>query len=162
MGKLREMWESNDGPIPGENYTSDTRNYPWHREPDIKDLDEAVDLFIEKVVKDPKRGPGVVAMLDLGVPISDIASIFVKQGLMNGKWTVDYAIMVAGPIARIIQMMANHAEIEYTTGWEDERETPTAAYFKPVDNPIEEEVSVAPEPELEQTGFLAPPETLEG
>ena len=27
------------GPIPGENFTSDERNYPWHRPPEYTDMD---------------------------------------------------------------------------------------------------------------------------
>ena len=27
------------GPIPGENFTSDERNYPWHRPPEYTDTD---------------------------------------------------------------------------------------------------------------------------
>ena len=29
-----------DAPIAGENFTSDTRNYPWHRPPEITDYDD--------------------------------------------------------------------------------------------------------------------------
>ena len=34
-----------DAPIPGENYTAETKNYPWHRPPDIVDYDEAIDFI---------------------------------------------------------------------------------------------------------------------
>ena len=33
-----------DGPIPGENFTSETKNYPWHRPPEITDYDEALEF----------------------------------------------------------------------------------------------------------------------
>ena len=33
-------------PIPGANYTSDTRNYPWHRPSDITTYDEAVSVLV--------------------------------------------------------------------------------------------------------------------
>ena len=29
-----------DAPIAGANYAADTRNYPWHRPPDITEYDE--------------------------------------------------------------------------------------------------------------------------
>lgn len=126
----QENWDKNAGPIPGENFTSNTKNYPWHRPPEITNINKAVELFTEKVLRDPKRGPGVLTLLEMGVPISTIVSIFVKQGIMGGKWSVDYAILVAGPIARIIEMMAKGADVEYTTGWEDENTSPTLSYFK--------------------------------
>ena len=37
-----------NAPIPGANYTSDTRNYPWHRPPDITDVDEALEHIMER------------------------------------------------------------------------------------------------------------------
>jgi hypothetical protein len=170
----KENWEKNDGPIPGENFTSNTKNYPWHRPPDITNMDKAVELFLDKVVRDKKRGPGVITLLNMGVPISTVTSIFVKQGIMGGKWTTDYAILVAGPIARIIEMMAKGAGIEYITGWEDENTAPTMSYFDKLNNPepmdsqsILQEAQSLPEPEVspaegapETGGLLQPPQEL--
>ena len=158
----KKNWEKNDGPIPGENFTSNTKNYPWHRPPEVKNMDEAVDLFIDRVVKDKKRGPGLMTLLEMGVPISTVTSIFVKQGIMGGKWTPDYAILVAGPIARIIEMMANSSGIDYVKGWEDEDNTPTASYFKDVEPDPEVTPMMVEETEEvvsleDQGGLLTPP-----
>ena len=38
-----------DFPIAGANYAADTRNYPWHRPPDIVSYDEGVDYLIRKM-----------------------------------------------------------------------------------------------------------------
>ena len=38
-----------DFPIAGANYAADTRNYPWHRPPDIVNYDEGVDYLIRKM-----------------------------------------------------------------------------------------------------------------
>ena len=38
-----------EGPIPGENYLTDTKNYPWHRPPDLVDYDEAVSYMLDKI-----------------------------------------------------------------------------------------------------------------
>ena len=170
----KENWEKNDGPIPGENFTSNTKNYPWHRPPDITNMDKAVELFLDKVVRDKKRGPGVITLLEMGVPISTITSIFVKQGIMGGKWSTDYAILVAGPIARIIEMMAKGAKVDYVKGWEDENNSPPMSYFdelqdpEPMDEPdIIQEAQALPEPEAaapagppESGGLMQPPQEL--
>lgn len=128
---LKEMWESNDGPIPGENYTSDTKNYPWHRKPEITDLDDAIDFFVKKVLGNKKKANGLVTLVEMGVPISTATDIFVTQGIGGGKWTPDFAIMMAGPIARIIEMMVRGAGVkDYVKGWEDEETLPTKTYFE--------------------------------
>jgi len=38
-----------EAPIPGANFTADTRNYSWHRPPDLVDYDEAVGYMIDKI-----------------------------------------------------------------------------------------------------------------
>lgn len=161
----QENWDKNDGPIPGENFTSNTKNYPWHRPPEIKNMNKAVELFIKKVVRDPKRGPGVMTLLEMGVPISTVTTIFVKQGIMGGKWSVDYAILVAGPIARIIEMMAKGEKLDYIKGWEDEDDTPTPSHFKQVEMDeqanipdVVEPVEAPPAPVAEAAPQGIPPE----
>lgn len=131
MGNLKAAWETNDGPIPGENFTSNTKNYPWHRPPEIKDLDEGVDFFVKKVVADKKKANGLITLIEMGFPISTTVDIFLTQGISGGKWTPDFALLLAGPIARIIEMMAKGAGIkDYVRGWEDETKIPTATFFK--------------------------------
>ena len=57
-----------DGPIPGENYTSDTKNYPWHRPPEYDDLDKAIE-YIGKRLTNQEYAVGVLTMLEAGIPI---------------------------------------------------------------------------------------------
>ena len=42
-----------DGPIPGANFTSDERNWPWHRAPDITDTDEALETILLPSLQKP-------------------------------------------------------------------------------------------------------------
>lgn len=104
-----------DGPIPGENFTSDTRNYPWHRPPEIESLNEAVEWSIEKLT-DERGSMGLLALIQSGMTIAQATDIFVTSGIGKGKWTPDYAILLAGPVARIIEMMAKGYEIDYDMG----------------------------------------------
>ena len=94
-----------DGPIPGENYTSDTKNYPWHRPPEITDYDEAV-AYSMKTLTDPEVGFKFMSILEAGYSIATVTDIFVTQGIGNGKWTPDYAVLIAGPVARTLDIMA--------------------------------------------------------
>lgn len=128
---LKAAWEVNDGPIPGENFTSNTKNYPWHRPPEIKDIDEGIDFFIKRVVSDKKKSAGLMTLIEMGFPITTATDIIVTQGIANGKWTPDFAILLAGPVARIIEMMAKGAGIkDYVKGWEEDTDVPTSAFFE--------------------------------
>lgn len=104
-----------NGPIPGENYTSDTRNYPWHRPPEFDDLNEAVEWSMEKLT-DEHGSMGLLSLIQGGMTIAQATDIFVTSGIGKGKWTPDYAILLAGPIARIIEMMAKGYDIKYEMG----------------------------------------------
>lgn len=118
-----------DGPIPGENYTSDTKNYPWHRPPEYKDIDKAMDAVGKRLLK-RKSAMGILSMIEGGVDIATITQMFLMSGVGAGKWTVDFAILLAGPTARLIELMAKGYEIEYNLGIDEEDiYVPTKALF---------------------------------
>ena len=94
-----------DGPIPGENYTSDTKNYPWHRPPEYDDLDKAIE-YIGKRLTNQEYAVGVLTMLEAGIPIVDLTQMFLMSGVGACKWTLDFALLLAGPTAHIIQIIA--------------------------------------------------------
>jgi hypothetical protein len=94
-----------DGPIPGENYTSDTKNYPWHRPPEITDYDEAVEFSLQALT-DPEYGMNYMSVLEAGYSVATLTDIFVTQGIGDGKWTPDFALLIAGPVARTLEIMA--------------------------------------------------------
>lgn len=107
-----------DGPIPGANYTSDTKNYPWHRPPDITNMDEAIEAAVTKLTE-KEATFGLLSMMANGMTLAQATDIFVTSGIARGKWTPDFAILLAGPVARIIKMLADGYGIEYRTGIEE-------------------------------------------
>lgn len=117
------------GPIPGENYTSDTKNYPWHRPPEITDLDKAIDASAKQLLSEEGL-PGVVTMLQSGMNIATLTDIFVTSGIGAGKWTPDFALLIAGPVSHIIYLIAKGYEIDADLGIELPKPTITAAFFE--------------------------------
>ena len=107
------------GPIPGANYTSDTRNWPWHRPPDITDLDEAIE-YVSLDLNESEDGLRYVAMMESGIPINAIADIIVTKGIGRGKWSPDFAILVAGPVARLLEITAKVYDVDYDLGLDAE------------------------------------------
>jgi len=118
-----------NGPIPGENFTSDTRNYPWHRPAEFTDPDAAIEMAFKHLTKESKAF-GLMTMISQGMTIAEATDVFLTSGIMAGKWTVDMAIVLAGPIARIIELMAKSYGVKYSMGIDDEDFAPTDAYFE--------------------------------
>jgi hypothetical protein len=107
-----------DAPIPGGNYTSDTRNYSWHRPPDLVDYDQAVDYLINKI-DEPEQIEVVFAMLGIDAHITTVVTTILLQAVSKGKIGIDLAILVAGPLARYIEISAKDVGMKYELGIEN-------------------------------------------
>jgi len=118
-----------DGPIPGENYTSDTKNYPWHRPPEHTDLDAAIEASFKQLT-DEDNSVGLLTMIEMGMDIATITDMFVTSGVGAGKWTPDFAILLAGPVSHIIYMMAKAYGLKCDLGIYEEKRPPTKAFFE--------------------------------
>lgn len=119
------------GPIPGENFTSDTKNYPWHRPPQYTSLDDAIDGAAKQLLSED-ASDGMVILLQAGMDIATLTDMYVTSGIMSGKWTPDFAILIAGPISHIIYLMAKAYDIECDLGIDLPKESRTKAYFDAV------------------------------
>lgn len=118
-----------DGPIPGENFTSDTKNYPWHRPPEFTELDEAID-YVSKVMTNDSGSEAIISMLEMGMSVVMVSDIVITKGISTGKWTPDLGLILAGPVAHIIVIMAREYGIDYDLGVETRKSTPTSAFFR--------------------------------
>ena len=134
------------GPIPGANFTSDTRNWPWHRPPDITNLDEGLEYIMNRLT-DTSAGARYMSLIETGVSITTITDIVVTLGVGRGKFTPDFAILLAGPVARMLEIMAKSYGIEYDLGIDKEDNYVTSVAFKKA----EELKSPTPEAEEEES-----------
>lgn len=156
------------GPIPGENYTSDTKNYPWHRPPEITDFDKAVEASAKQLMSD-EGAQGIVTLLESGMDIATLTDMFVTSGIGAGKWTPDFAILLAGPVSHIIYLMAKGQDIDADLGIERAKNPYTKVFFDEVkmqENKVKQvEEMLTPEfvQEVEKklTGFMSMGQTPE-
>lgn len=116
-----------DMPIPGENYTSDTKNYPWHQPPEFTAIGPALDKMSKKMT-DRKTAPLLMSMVETGVPLYKLSQIIIMEGMANGKWTLDLGLLLAGPITKILEIMCSVYDIEYDLGIEDDDDEPTGLF----------------------------------
>lgn len=120
------------GPIPGENFTSDTRNYPWHRPPEYTNIDKALSMCAKKLFNG-ETARGLLTMMEMGAPITALTSAFVLSGVGGGKWTPDYALLLAGPVSHMMVLLAKANDIEYNLGIENKNTAPTGAFFREIE-----------------------------
>jgi hypothetical protein len=123
------MMINGDMPIPGENYTSDTKNYPWHQPPEFSNVTDALDKMSLKLTQ-PKIARGIMAFADAGFPLVRITQMIIMEGIAQGKWTVDMGLLLAGPFCKIIEIMCDSYEIEYTLGLDEDEDFNTGTLFK--------------------------------
>jgi hypothetical protein len=137
-----------DGPIPGENYTSDTRNYPWHRPPEFTSTDDAID-YVAKVFSKEEAIASTVTMMEIGIDIATITDIFITKGISEGKWAVDLGLIIAGPVAHMIVMMAKAYGVPVRLGLNNDFDGPTSLVFKTIKKDIKK-LSKEKQSELQQ------------
>mgnify|MGYP006081426445 CR=1 FL=1 len=116
-----------EAPLPGANFTADTKNYSWHRPPDITNYDEAINYYIQKMDED-RELELISSMLQIDIHISTVVAGLLMQGISKGKIPIDLAILIAGPLARYIEIVAKSMDIKYDMGVDDKdriKVTPT-------------------------------------
>ena len=104
-----------DAPVPGANLLADTRNYPWHRPPDITDYDEAVSYMISRISQE-EQAELVYSLLQIDTTVTTIVSGLLMQSIAKGKIPIDLAIQISGPVARYIEVIAQTNGYKYDMG----------------------------------------------
>lgn len=118
-----------DGPIPGANFTADTKNFPWHRPPEHKNLDDAIEAVMARLFDD-EHSMNFITMLEMGVTVTQLTDMIVTSGIGAGKWTPDFAVLMAGPVSHLIVILAKGRDIDYEMGYEKEDDSPTSIGMK--------------------------------
>jgi len=107
------------GPIAGENLVSDTRNYPWHRPPDVDDFNQVVEALITDSMQ-PKEMNRILSMLSNEMTLASVVDYKVLSMMSKGKFSLDMGILAAGPYARFLDILAKDAGITVEMGIEDD------------------------------------------
>ena len=108
-----------DGPIAGKHYTSDTRNYPWHRPPKSSNYVDIVEKMVMSLTK-PESKSAILTLLEGGDTIIDVVTGFSRMNVGKGNISVDHAVLTAGPMAKLVETLAIKAGIDFERGWDQE------------------------------------------
>jgi hypothetical protein len=146
------------GPIPGENFTSDTRNYPWHRPPDVSDYVVVVNRAVENLMSNPEKTAVALTALETGESILDFVVGTLRVTVGNGKVPIDVAVLAAGPIAKALEVLAEKAGIDFDRGWEQEPRLLTAQRVRAMSGGSDKPKAAAPKTDVveeKNTGMMA-------
>ena len=145
-----------EGPIPGANYTSDTKNYPWHRPPQHNTIDGAMEEIIKKLLSS-ESSDSLLNMMEIGASISELTQAFLMSGIMAGKWTLDFALLLAGPTAHVMKMMADAYDIDVDMGLKTKGIPYTSVFLKELQAPKDQPLPPEAQAEIKSTvtqGFM--------
>jgi hypothetical protein len=65
-----------------------------------------------------------------GFPLVHISQMILMEGVAQGQWTVDMALLMAGPVTKIIEIMCDSQEIDYDIGIQDKDTWQTGHFMK--------------------------------
>lgn len=97
-----------DAPIPGESLTKPVGASKVERPPQFSDMNEALEYLFNKMT-DPKFVARMIAIMKAGAPAEAVARTLIFTGFMNGKWSVDLALLLAPTVMRMIVSIALNA-----------------------------------------------------
>lgn len=115
-----------DAPIPGQSLTTEPKNFPWERPPEITDPELAIQYHLEKLSR-PKAVEGILDTISiLEVDIATLTKGYLRAQVAEGIHSIDVGLIVAPVIHEFIKQVATSADIDFDEGFEDKsRETAT-------------------------------------
>ena len=100
-----------DAPIPGQSLTNTPGNYPWEHPPQYTNLQEATEYVWDTLHRDDNLVQ-VLTFLREGIPVEAIARNILFGGFMEGKWTVDVALLISEVVFKQIMAIGVRANIQ--------------------------------------------------
>ena len=114
------------------------------------------DRYVMDTLTETDAGMRYMSLIESGTPITTITDIIVTLGVGRGKFSIDFALLIAGPVTRMLEIMAKSYKIEYDLGIDEDDDFTTAVVYKKAIalNTPEEEI-VEPEVEEPDAGFMS-------
>jgi hypothetical protein len=107
-----DMWSA---PIPGQSLTREPGSYPFERPPQFTDPEDAFTALLKALTQE-RAAIQLMNMLEIGVPVKAIVQTILQGGFMEGKWSVDVALLLSQPLTALILRMAREANIRPNLG----------------------------------------------
>jgi len=109
------MQPSFNAPIPGEGMTAELGARPWQTPPDVTTVDEAISYYMNKMSTD-EFSIQLLDVMEMGVPLTDIANILQLGAVTEGVHTVDIGMLVIPVLVEMMMLIGDSAGVDYVTG----------------------------------------------
>jgi hypothetical protein len=161
-----------NAPIPGMSLTTEPGNRPWENPPMLVTVEDALEFYANKIVGDFDNHDSLLEMLELRLPVQNVANLLQKTSIMEGFHTIDVGILVMPAIEEMIMAVADLHGVKYAASMDEVMEgfvaNPRAARLAMQDlermmaEPAEEtsllEPTEAEQLPTEQMGLMARPQ----
>jgi hypothetical protein len=100
-----------DTPVPGQSLTDEPGNYPWEHAPQYPTVEDASHVIWERLHREEVIDT-IVILLRNGMTVENLTRVLVFSGFLNGKFTVDTAILLSPIVAKMIASIGKKAGVE--------------------------------------------------
>jgi len=118
-------------PIPGQSLTTEPKNAPYERPPEIVDPVEALDAHIDNLLK-PGAMEDVLYFLEFGVDLVTMVQGILRSAVMEGIHSIDVSLIIAPVLHEYIKGFADAANLDYEEGFENEEQKKALSYKRDV------------------------------
>ena len=106
-----------DAPIPGESMVAEVGARPWQQPPKYSTTEEALGFYLPRF-QNEEFVEGLLDMLELGIPVTNIANTLQTGAVMEGLHSIDVGIIIIPVLVEMLSYIAEDAGIEFNTGTE--------------------------------------------
>jgi len=107
-----------EAPIPGQSLTSEPKNVPWEYPARITDPMDALEFHMEQL-SDENTVDNIMEMLEVGIPISVVASSMLTVAVMDGEHSLDVKLIIKPLVENHIKSLAEVTGIDYMMSMDD-------------------------------------------
>ena len=105
--------------VPGSGLTSEPGSRAYKNPPQYSTVDDAMNYYVTRLASD-EVADQIVSVLDMGVPVTELANIMQMHGVMEGKHTLDMSMLMLPVLMEIIALIGDTANIDYNMGTQKE------------------------------------------
>tara|TARA_R110002153_G_scaffold91994_1_gene223739 strand:+ start:30 stop:545 length:516 start_codon:yes stop_codon:yes gene_type:complete len=106
-----------DAPIPGESMVAEVGARPWQQPPKYSTTEEALGFYLPRF-QNEEFVEGLLDMLELGIPVTNIANTLQTGAVMEGLHSIDVGIIIIPVLVEMLSYIAEDAGIKFNTGTE--------------------------------------------
>jgi len=93
--------------------TTEPGNRPWENPPLYATVEDALEFYVGRILGDPDSHDEILNMLELRVPVENVANILNKSSVMEGYHSIDVGILVLPAIEEMIMAVADMHGAKY-------------------------------------------------